>query len=156
MRYILTILLLISQFASASDSREINLLSGNWNCPIDIDVDEFKLKGTATDHYNVESMTYSSESTITFIYGGNLPIAKISLFESGSWGYEKSHLTYRTNQLKIEVIYDYEGILTEEALEQMKVDFLEDDEPIITESIDSKVWVTKDPESNETSECFKV
>ncbi|MDO6677105.1 hypothetical protein [Shewanella sp. 4_MG-2023] len=156
MRYILVILLLTSHFASASDSREINLLSGKWDCPLDIDVDEIKLKGTATDHYNSDSMTYSSDSTITFIYGGNLPIAKIRLLESGSWEYEKSHLTYRTNDLKIEVIFDYEDILTEETLEQMKVDFMEDEAPIITESIDSEIWVTKDPETNKTSECFKV
>ena len=156
MRYFLIMLLSISQFANASDSREIDLLSGNWNCPLDIDVDGIKLKGTANDHFNSEGMIYRSDATITFIYGGNLPIAKIKLLESGSWEYEKSQLTYRTNDVKIEVVFDYEGILTEETLEQMKVDFTEYDKPIITESIDSKIWITKDPETNKTSECFKV
>ena len=156
MRCTVISLLFVSAFVFAQDDKEIALLSGSWNCPIDIKVDEIKLEGTALDNYKSDDMTYTSDSTITFIYGDKLPIAKIRMIESGKWTYKNSQLVYHTGDLKLEVIFDYENILTNENVTQMKKDIMEDEAPIITNSINSKVWVTTDPETTETSECYKV
>ena len=124
MRFALLLILLVATKAGASDEQHIELIAGMWKCPIDIQLDQLRMQGESVDTYDAENMRYFSEAIITFIYNERHEVAQIKATDYGHWQYINQNLLGESAKVKIEVIFDYDGIFSEETLEHMKMEIL--------------------------------
>ncbi len=156
MRFTLLLILLVATKAGASDDEHIKLIEGMWKCPIDIQLDHLRMRGESIDTYDAVNMRYYSEAIITFIYGDRHPIAKIKATDLGVWQYYEQNLLGESAKVKIEVLFDYDGLFSDETIEYMRMEILNDSMPVLTLDIDQSNWQLFDPETREEFSCSKT
>lgn len=156
MRLLFMLFLLVATKAGANDDEQhIGLIAGMWKCPIDIQLDHLRMQGESIDTYDSVNMRYFSEAVITFVYDERHAIAQIKATDYGNWQYINQNLLGESAKVKIEVIFDHDGLFSDETLEHMKAEILNDTQPVLTLDIDNSSWNLFDPQTREEFHCSK-
>ncbi|WP_133406910.1 hypothetical protein [Parashewanella tropica] len=150
-------ILLLATFTSVTYANEpLPNIHGKWLCPLDYEEDGVTFKGPSYDEYDLEKMVYSFSETVSIYIDSAEPIAQYKAQEKGKLQFKKGNLTFNLEQIKFKPVIDKEGILTKQFFDAVEKSYRETNPPIKTLSVKDNIWLSFDPKTQKSSECYKI
>lgn len=155
MKYLVPLFLLIaSNHLMASEY--LSKLNGKWLCPAKFEQEGIMFKGRSYDIYDIENMTYVFDEITSLYLDEPEPFAQYSAHETGTLKLINDGIEYQVKNVEFTVLKDPQKILTPELLKELEESYKTNNGPIKTISIRNNIWLSLDPESGKSSECYKI